>query len=510
MFYMIHRLLTRFISFKKTPWFERQSLLIIGIGAVVAMAISLTIGLHQSVWFDEAYSIHLAKQPMAELLRLTSIDTHPPLFYILLKGWAAVFGWSEFALRSLSVLALGGSVLVAGLLTKRLFGARAMLFVLPLLVLAPFMLRYGFEIRMYALASLIGIAATYILVVALQTKDSTKQWLLYAAYAALVAIGVYTLYYLALLWIAHLVWLVWLTVQQKQSIVTSRWLLAFVASLVLFVPWLPSFAAQLSNGALSPAVTALTLEQMIGIVTFNFFYAPAWQVGVAGTIATLYVIVAMTYFSLAAFRTVRPNQHPYLVLLGLYAAIPIALLLLVSLVRPMYVERYLAHVIIGVMLFIGVTIALTITKKSPIRTWVAAGLLLALVTSGTIHLTQVGNYNYQRSQRPSINVASALINSACDDRSIIVAKDPYVAIELGYYVAQCPVYFYSETAELSGGYAPVSNSSLRIASPNDLVGLADRVYYVYDDAPSFEMPPSYRLGSEAVFDNLHVREFNAE
>ena len=47
---------------------------------ISAMAIGLWIGLRQSVWFDEAYSIMVAKQSMGEAIRLTALDTHPPLY----------------------------------------------------------------------------------------------------------------------------------------------------------------------------------------------------------------------------------------------------------------------------------------------------------------------------------------------------------------------------------------------------------------------------------------------
>jgi mannosyltransferase len=101
MVYMIVPFLKRLFFIKKAPWSERHFLFILIIAAILAALVSLAIGLNQSVWFDEAYSIFLAKQPVAELIRLTSIDGHPPLYYLLLKGWAAMFGFGELALRSL-------------------------------------------------------------------------------------------------------------------------------------------------------------------------------------------------------------------------------------------------------------------------------------------------------------------------------------------------------------------------------------------------------------------------
>src|SRR5688500_7158988 len=107
---MIRHIFERIFHVQQQPWVERYFVLILIIGAIVSMLVSLALGLSQSVWFDEAYSIMVAKQPIDQLLHLSAVDTHPPLYYLLLKAWAGVFGWSEFALRSLSVIALGGSL----------------------------------------------------------------------------------------------------------------------------------------------------------------------------------------------------------------------------------------------------------------------------------------------------------------------------------------------------------------------------------------------------------------
>lgn len=507
---MIVPFLKRLFFIKKASWAERHFVLILIIGAVLAALISLAIGLNQSVWFDEAYSIFLAKQSVAELIHLTSIDGHPPLYYLLLKGWAALFGFGELALRSLSVIFFAGSVVVAGLLVKRVFGLRATLLTLPLLVLAPFMLRYGFEIRMYALASLIGIAATYTLIAARETTDSRRQWILYGVYALLVAIGVYTLYYTALLWVAHLAWLVWMAAKERQSLLSARWPVAFVASVILFIPWLPTFLSQLGNGALSPVVRTLNLEQLLGVVTFNFLYQPAWQPGMIGAFAILFVIIAVVYFAIQAFRHASTHERNYLVLFGLYMLVPLVILMLVSLLKPMYIERYFAHIIIGGLIFLGACSALALAHKKSVRVWIVAVGVFAVMMSGTIHLLQIGNYNFQRSQLPTTKYAAQAVASTCNSDSLIVAKDPYVAIELLYYLPNCQVYFFSETAELSGGYAPVSNSPLHVVTPNDLVGLVERVYYIYDGEPDADFSGRFSELSDQVFDKTHVREFSAE
>jgi 4-amino-4-deoxy-L-arabinose transferase-like glycosyltransferase len=362
---------------------------------------------------------------------------------------------------------------------------------------------------MYALASLIGIAATYMLVMALDAKTKSQQWIRYGIYAVLVALGVYTLYYTALLWITHLVWLIWVTRQAKKPLLKAPWLLAFVASVVLFIPWLPTFMQQIGNGALAPISQAMTLENLLGIVSFNFVYQPIWQLSALLSLLVLFVLGALSFITIRSFKLVDKEQKNYLLLLALYVAIPILVLTLVSLIRPMYVERYLAHIAIGGMLFIGAAVAI-VTKKSSFNVQSAAALLFVVLVVGVAHLIQVGNYNFQRLQKPDIARAAALLQP-CETGSTILAADPYVAIELAYYAPEnCNIHFYSKDAKLSGGYAPLSESPLRIGDPADELAGRKSVFYVYYDQPSLEIPVGLMQVSSEEFGPLTVATFSAE
>jgi uncharacterized membrane protein len=504
---MIKYPFSRIFQSRHASWLQRHFLLVLILSSVLAMTVSLAIGLVQSVWFDEAYSIMLAKQPVGQLLHLTSVDTHPPLYYLLLKGWAGLFGWSGLALRSLSVLAMGGAVIFAGLLIRRMFDVRTALFALPFIAGAPFLLRFGFEIRMYALASLVGVAATFILIKALDTSKK-MQWRYYATYAVLVALGVYTLYYMALLWIAHVVWLVWLRLRTKQPLFTAPWLLAYAGSVLLFLPWLPTFLQQVNNGALAQISQPLTLENLLGIVSFNFVYQPVWQLGPIISVVVLFVLVALGWFGVRAFKVASKNERPYLVLLAMYLLVPVILLALVSLHKPMYVERYLSHVAIGGMMFVGVAIAIVL-RKSSLTIRAVAGLLVVVMLLGVAHLAEVGNYNFQRLQKPQIDQAAAKL-ATCDQGSMVLAADPYVAIELAYYLPNCQIYFYSEWAELGGGYAPLSKSPLQINDPVAQLAGSQKLFYVYYDEPKLRLPDNLAESSRDSFGPLTVAEFNAE
>ena len=59
----------------------------------------------QSFWNDEGNSARLSERSLALIIEGTASDVHPPLYYVLLRGWRELVGKGEFGLRSLSALA---------------------------------------------------------------------------------------------------------------------------------------------------------------------------------------------------------------------------------------------------------------------------------------------------------------------------------------------------------------------------------------------------------------------
>ncbi len=474
-----------------------------GLVAVVAMMLAMWIGMQQSIWFDEAYSIVVSQQQTGKLLGDVAMDTHPPLYYLLLKAWGETFNWNEFALRCLSVLFYGGSILFAAALVRRMFGTKAAVTSLLFIVLAPMLMRYGFEIRMYAMASFIGIAATYTMLRA-YTAPRRDAWQFWALYAVLVALGMYTLYYMAFLWIAHVVWLLFMTWRDRRGkqLYKAPWLIAFAASVVLFLPWLPTFLAQVNNDALAKIGQPMNVENILGVVSFNFLYAPMWAQNMPMVLLFLFVLIALIATSIRAWR--MHNHRPYYLLLLSYFAVPIGLLILISFLRPMYVERYLSHVAIGLMMFVGVSVWLAEQHRPSRPQRLAIGMLLLVMIVGFGNLMMAGNFNFQRMQRPNLEHVAAKLS--CKNGEAIVAEDPYVAIELMANKPKCVVHFVSDTADLRGGYAPLANSKYRVTSPVGKIENADVVQFVYYNDPDVMFNESvYRADRTDKLGDISIR-----
>src|SRR6185503_6861272 len=57
---------------------------------------------NKAIWWDEGFSVFLARMPLAEMMDATAHDTHPPGYYAALHFWRLAVGDSEVALRLLS------------------------------------------------------------------------------------------------------------------------------------------------------------------------------------------------------------------------------------------------------------------------------------------------------------------------------------------------------------------------------------------------------------------------
>jgi 4-amino-4-deoxy-L-arabinose transferase-like glycosyltransferase len=180
----------------------------------------------QPLWGDEGWSFYFTVQPVSDLLALTAIDIHPPLYYLLLKLWLSVAIVSPEAARFFSVIV--GTLLIpaVAVLGRRVFDQRVggvSAFVVTMMPLAVY---YAQEVRMYGLVTLLGVLSTYFYV---RGRDGLffKLGYIICSVAAL-----YTMYFAAFFLVAHLLHAL---IFCRRDF--SRTVALFVAVGILYLPW---------------------------------------------------------------------------------------------------------------------------------------------------------------------------------------------------------------------------------------------------------------------------------
>ena len=267
----------------------------------------------QRVWWDEGWSVWVARFAPLEILRQTGHDVHPPLYFQLLHFWRLISGDSEAGLRLLSAL-LGtlavaltyslGRRMARGTLAHNPATAAGLLAAL-LLAVSRFAIAWSQEIRMYALATLLALLAVWAARQFWQRGRARDA----ALYVAATAAGLYTLYLFAPVWGAiNLAWLVSLKERGSRGAGEQGrthpprppaplhpcifcWLALQLAVLTLFAPWLWYAAGGfLSTASATPIGlldflhiywTVLTVGIPVDVAQFNRLTLPALAVFVA-------------------------------------------------------------------------------------------------------------------------------------------------------------------------------------------------------------------------------------
>jgi len=113
------------------------------------------IALNQSLWLDEAVTAKVVMTyGFSEIIsKFSPTDFHPPLYYLLMKLWTNIFGYSEIALRMPSVL----FSLMTGYVVYLIGGLWAATFFL----FNPLIVYYSQEARMYMMATFFLTTALY-------------------------------------------------------------------------------------------------------------------------------------------------------------------------------------------------------------------------------------------------------------------------------------------------------------------------------------------------------------
>ena len=173
---------------------------------VVAAAIRIITIDNQSFWADEALTAYESGQSFAAMLHaVTSIETTPPLYFVLIWIWCKAFGTGEVALRSISAMAGVATVPIAYLCARELIDRRAGLIAAALVAVNPFMIWYSQEARAYMLlAALSGASFLWFLRARRDPSGRNLAW-----WAGFSAAALMTHFFAGFAIAPEAVWLLW-------------------------------------------------------------------------------------------------------------------------------------------------------------------------------------------------------------------------------------------------------------------------------------------------------------
>jgi len=326
---------------------------------IVGLAVASYRLANKSMWLDEAVSADHARLGLSGLWTvITARDPNMGLYYVLLHYWVRVFGYSEAAVRSMTVVLASMTVPAVAILGHRLFGRGAGLVAGLLTAVGPFFVQYEQTARSYALVVLLCVLSSYFFVGALDRPSRRG----FVGYVVISALAIYTHYFAALVLLAQFVTLVCV---KRRAALTRDWLISAGAIVVLCAPE-AVFAVRAGTGNIS----------WIRTPTFgNLVHLPS---DLAGGSVLAYLLIIVGCYGFARAVADRPRWQAGF--LAAWLVIPVIVVFAFSRIgRPLFVPYYLIIVLPAFLLIAAVGIVRLPRRAASV---LALGALVALSAAG--------------------------------------------------------------------------------------------------------------------------------
>jgi uncharacterized membrane protein len=327
----------------------------------------------QAIWWDESLSVYRSTRDLGAILsnviliqNVVTIDTLPQLYFVFLHFCVHAFGASEFALRFFSVATNVATVPLLYTLARRWFSRQVALVATLLGALSSFYVYYAQEARPYTLVLFWSLLAVYALTRAFASPlfplppspppdagvhirrggrglgVGGEVWIIVYLFAAIAAL--YTHYYAIFLFPFHIV-LIAALIWRPRARREYAWIVLPALPLASVVFLIPQVAASMAGNVASgptfvlPHIILLDLLNSFSVGVTIDFAQVAW------IDATMLVLLGIgVAFPRSKFEMQNPTAElritnydlRFTILLLAYLAVPIASLLVASLVRPLY------------------------------------------------------------------------------------------------------------------------------------------------------------------------------
>ena len=295
-------------------------------------------------WMDEGITVGISSHSLSSIPGVLRMDGSPPLFYLLLHIWMQMVGNGEAATHWLSEIFAALTIPVGYWGGRTIAGKRAGLMCATLFAFNAFLDYYALETRMYTLMALLGLLATIGFINGFVLRRRAYVILFSASLALMLYTHAWAIYFsagsavsLAVLWK--------ISDEEIRSGLIRDALMAYVAAVVLFLPWLPNFIFQAIHTA-APWDSKPRFGAPIQIAQSVFGGA---------SITVILLMAAGVGYSPLANRAARMTREAKVTLM-LFLLFFVTLLMAWagSQVTPAWVVRYFAPVVAPMLILIAI------------------------------------------------------------------------------------------------------------------------------------------------------------
>jgi len=414
-----------------------RKLILVWILIMLAGSALMFVGItHESLWYDESYSGALMNHTLGEIIDITGADSHPPLYYLMLKIFCSLFGTSVLTLRTFSALgAIALSALGIGPV-RRTLGLQTGVIYSFLVFSLPITLSVSQDARMYTWAAFFVTASALFGYLAV-TEQKKKDWIWFALFTLFSA---YTHYYslLAVIIIVALLFLFILITRQK----LTPFLITCGIILAGYIPWLFKLSAQVQRVSGSfwiPRVTWDVIYKTL-IYPFSNLFSNPWSI-ILTTISFI-IAIGLIIWGITDQIIKKDNKGRIAIIaISGYALTILAGIIASYIIRPVLVERYMVPVLGLFILALAYGIS-RLNKR--ILSLIGCLLILILSVPQTI-------YTVSHRFKGPMTEATAYISPSIQPNDVFLHTDEHTFGTFSYYFPDNHHYYYQKPG--TGGYS---------------------------------------------------------
>lgn len=365
--------------------------------------------MHPTIWRDESFTMAMVGHNYGDILRLDSMDVHPPLYYIALRFFLSITAFWTNSLFTKVVIARLFSYILAILtfltLSKTVKnlgvpGANAIQW--AGFFLAPSIMRYSTQIRMYALAALL----LALVLNQLQHYDNSQKIghiFLAVIFASLAS---YTHYFAAVAagWMLFLYFVKF----QFNKYDGNAILRGIVVFLVMFIPWGVVAFAQVQQVSSSYWIPPVNVENIINNFVNLFADVFTDNGGQYYAIALMIVLIYPTIWSYLNMS--KKFKSTLTIVLLVFILTTLTGIVISVAVRPIYIARY-AYPAYALVIFFMMTIVSQMMKKPLSRLsnyFVTSVLAVGLTIIIGVNVGFLGSNQFNNYIMPSYNLSDSV------------------------------------------------------------------------------------------------------
>jgi len=444
-------------------------------GIILVLILGLVlrlINLNQSLWLDETTQAVTSLGSFSNIFNELQGDFHPPLYHLLMWGWAHLFGSTEIVMRLPSVL-FGVATIWFVYQIGKLIKSNSSLTLLAalLMAIAPFHIYYSQEARTYAFTTFITCLSFYYFLRLILNKNPNK-----LGYILATVLMLYADYYGLFTFFAQIIASLFLLRKKITKIILS-----FIFVCLLFIPCLFLLSVQLKTGSQA----TFSLPEWGRLVNLSFLKALPltfikFSIGritifnkeVYALVSGIIFIIYGFLISKSFIKNKKISVEKPLSIILFWLVIPIFLAWLISFFIPNYQPFRLLLVLSAFYLLLAYGLSL-IKNKIAFNFF----LFFIIIVSGLSLLTYYinpyfhredwrGTFNFinQKAQEKQIND-----NQDNQNKSLVLLPSETTRFPYDYY-SQNKIPFMG----VAKGFNPVKEENLIELSDN-----ITSVYYIY-------------------------------